>query len=160
MNGDYLTVAGRIRREVRDVLRVVDRTESAWRKAQTETDDHYVDATALNLHSVYAGLERIFEQIANDVDRKLPAGANWHQELLRQMATEIPRVRPAVLGDESLERLDEYRRFRHLVRNAYTFNLKPELVGPLVRELRPTIEQVTRELHSFADFLEEVGAEA
>jgi len=49
-----------------------------------------LDGVALNLHGFYAGLERLFELIAAIVDGTVPQGANWHQILLEQMATEAP----------------------------------------------------------------------
>jgi hypothetical protein len=98
VNEVYLAVAGRIRREMQELARVVERTTRIWQQATLSTDDYYVDAAALNLHSFYAGIERVFEVIADGIDRVKPAGANWHQELLHQMAAEIPTVRPAVLS--------------------------------------------------------------
>jgi len=150
----YLAVAGRIRRELKELGRVVERTENIWQQAKTTADDYYVDATALNLHSFYAGLEHVFEIIADGVDQVKPSGANWHQELLGQMAAEIPSVRPAVLSADTLNRLDRYRGFRHVVRNVYTFHLDPEQIEVLVRQLPPVAAQVEQELYTFARFLE------
>lgn len=157
MKETYLAVAGRIRRELQELAQVVERTADIWRQASRSTDDYYVDATALNLHGFYAGLERVFEVIADRVDRTKPTGANWHQELLHQMASEIPSVRPPVLSLAVRDRLDRYRGFRHVVRNVYTFNLDPEQVEVLVGQLQPTMEQVSQELLAFADFLEQLG---
>jgi hypothetical protein len=39
------------------------------------------------------------------------------------MAVEIELVRPAVISKETRNTLDEYRGFRHIVRNVYSFNL-------------------------------------
>jgi len=50
----------------------------------------------------------------------MPAGEHWHQLLLEQMASEIGGVRPAVISDATRQALDEYRGFRHVVRNVYT----------------------------------------
>ena len=49
-------------------------------------DNYNVETTALNLHGYYAGLERLLEIIADSVDEAKPAGAHWHDDLLRQMA--------------------------------------------------------------------------
>ncbi len=49
-----------------------------------------ISGLALHLHSFYTGAERIFYNIARDIDDKLPTGSNWHQELLRQINVEIP----------------------------------------------------------------------
>jgi hypothetical protein len=150
----YLAVAGRIRQELQELEQVVARTEHIWQQAAVSTDDYYVDATALNLHSFYAGLEHIFEIIAEGIDRVKPVGANWHQELLRQIGAEIPSVRPAVLSSEMRSKLDRYRGFRHVVRNVYTFHLDPEQIEVLVRQLPSTAAQVAQELAAFASFLE------
>ncbi|MBK9231650.1 MAG: hypothetical protein IPO15_12580 [Anaerolineae bacterium] len=157
MNGIYRTIAGRIRAESQDLARVVERTDRIWQQALTSSDDYYVDATALNLHGFYAGLERLLEIIADGVDQAKPGGAHWHDELLRQMAAEIPGVRPPVLSQETRDRLDRYRGFRHVVRNVYTYNLDPEQIGVLVKQLAPTMARVAHELTAFADFLEQVA---
>jgi hypothetical protein len=157
MNGIYRTIAGRLRAESRELARVVERTERIWQQALTSSNDYYVDATALNLHGFYAGLERLLEIIADGVDQAKPGGAHWHDELLRQMAAEVPNIRPPVLSPETRERLDRYRGFRHVVRNVYTYNLDPEQVGVLVKQLAPTMARVAQELTAFADFLEQVA---
>jgi len=69
---------------------VLARAQEGWRRAQRSSDDLYLDGVALNLHGFYAGLERLFELIAAIVDGTVPQGANWHQILLEQMATEAP----------------------------------------------------------------------
>ena len=73
------------------------------------------------------------------------------------MGLDLPKVRPPVLTSDSLRKLDEYLRFRHVVRNVYTFSFDPERIGRLVKELEPVFNQVRRELSSFTDFLEKVG---
>jgi hypothetical protein len=50
--------------------------------------------------------------------------------------------------------LDEYLRFRHVVRNIYAFEFDPDRIERLVQRLRPSFQQVERELLAFADFLE------
>jgi uncharacterized protein YutE (UPF0331/DUF86 family) len=73
------------------------------------------------------------------------------------MTAEIPGVRPSVLSFELRDYLDRYRGFRHIVRHVYTFNLDPQQIEVLVRQLQPTMEQVSQELIDFADFLEVVA---
>jgi hypothetical protein len=138
MKETYLAVAGRISSEVRELNRVVKRTQSIWQEATGDEEDYHVDAAALTLHSFYAGLERVFEVIADGVDRTKPTGANWHQELLHQMASEIPAVRPAVLTSETRDMLDRFRGFRHVVRNIYSFRLDPGQIEVLIEQLPRT----------------------
>lgn len=82
---------------------MIERAEEGWRRAQELSDDFYVDGVALNLHGFYVGLERLFALIATIVDAAMPQGANWHQMLLRQMAAEVPRIRPAVISEGTLD---------------------------------------------------------
>jgi len=158
MTESYVAVAGRIRRELDRVETVVDRAQAIWADADLEErPDYHVDAVALNLHGFYAGLERIFRTIATRVDQSKPEGGNWHQELLEQMNTELPGVRPAVLSDASHKKLDRYRGFRHVVRNVYTFDFDPEQIGLLMKRLPETVEHVHDDLQAFADTLEQMA---
>ncbi len=63
----YLAVAGRIRRQLQELEQVVERAYCIWQRGIAQTDegkdDYYVDATALNLHGFYAGIERLLEVI-------------------------------------------------------------------------------------------------
>lgn len=58
--------------------------------------------------------------ISEAIDGEKPAGENWHLSLLQQMSNDIPGVRPAVISEKSFDLLNEYRGFRHVVRNIYT----------------------------------------
>lgn len=157
----YVVVAGRIRQELADVERVIARAERAVAAAQQRPEDQdlYLDSAALNLHDFYAGLERIFHHIAAMVDRSVPSGHEWHRELLRQMGVTLPQIRPQVLSAGAIKIVDEYLRFRHVVRNIYTFDFDPERIEHLAQRLRPTFEQVQTELLAFADFLDELAQE-
>ena len=154
MSDRLAQLAIRIRAELADLDRVVQRVGEAWLRAQRSGDDYYLDAVALNLHGFYAGLERIFELIASAVDGLKPQGENWHQILLRQMTAEVPHVRPAVISEATLHSLDEYRGFRHVVRNVYTFRFDPLKVSTLVDHLPGVYSLAKAELSAFADFLE------
>jgi hypothetical protein len=115
----------------------------------------YVDSVALNLHSFYAGLERLFKMIAVAIDGNVPQGQNWHQVLLDQMAAEVPSVRPALISEGTRRMLDEYRGFRHVVRNVYAFRFDLAKVGNLVQDVSAVFSQARAELLAFADFLDQ-----
>lgn len=120
MNDTIARLATRIREEVEDIEGVIKRAEEGWQRFRASGDDHYLDGVALNLHGFYSGLERIFELVAEVVDGKLPKGENWHQMLLEQMANDMPPVRPAVISETVFMGLNEFRGFRHIVRNKCT----------------------------------------
>jgi hypothetical protein len=155
----YLVLAGRIRNELNDLERVVERVDRAIYAARKhpEEQDFFVDSVALNLHDIYSGLERIFQQIAATVDSHVPDGRDWHRELLDQMKIEVVDTRPAVLSGETILALDELLRFRHVVRNVYTFSLDFKRIVQLAVQAHTTFEQVKAELMQFATFLERAG---
>lgn len=157
MNGRYLTVGGEIRQEMAELERVVERTIRIWGRVQSEQDDDLIDAAALNLHGFYSGVERIFTAVADKIDQAMPSSSGWHKQLLRQMSAEIANVRPGVIRSDTRDRLDEFRAFRHVVRNVYTFNFDPARVGALIDLLGPTMEAMRAYLNNFVRFLEEAG---
>lgn len=156
-NGDYRAVAARIAQELAALEAVAARAGGAWAAATLASDDYHVDAAALNLHGFYAGLERVFLVVAERIDRSVPSGANWHQELLRQMTAELPDARPAVISDETALALDRYRGFRHVVRNVYAYVLDARRVGELVTDLPPTLARLHAELTHFAETLDAIA---
>lgn len=145
----------RIRQELVELEHVLVRIGEGWRRARRSNDDYYLDSVALNLHGFYSGLERIFTLVAETIDGSVPQGENWHLLLLQQMTRETPRVRPAVISDKVGGRLNEYRGFRHVVRNVYTHRFDPAKVEKLVLEAPALFAQLNLELSAFASFLEQ-----
>jgi len=148
-------LAHRIRDEIQELAWVVQRIETGWERAQQSNDDYYLDGVGLNLHGFYSGLERIFELIATRIDGAKPTGENWHQALLQQMTTEVPGIRPAVISQATFNQLDEYRGFRHVVRNVYTYKFDPAKIQKLVTNAPGLFLQIQAELLAFAAFLEQ-----
>ena len=160
MKTTYLAIAGRIRRELEEIEQVVERVQQIWRRYEsspTDENDFFVDAAALNLHSFYAGIERLLEVIADGIDGTKPTGSAWHRELLQQMTAEIPGIRPAVLRPEARTRLDRYRGFRHVVRNVYSFSLDAEQISLLIEHLPEVYNQASQQLATLADWLEQTA---
>jgi hypothetical protein len=152
-----------LRQRIADELAQLERTRDAalrhWRRAQHEPDDPdaYINSVALNLHSLYSGLERIFELIAVELDGGALGGADWHTELLRQMTLDLTPVRPAVITKDTAARLDEHRKFRHRIRNVYAADLDPERMEPLIDGLPALWEAVSAELANFSTFLTNIS---
>jgi hypothetical protein len=154
VNVALLRLAARIRDELPELARLVERAQQGWQRAQRSGDQLYLDGVALNLHGFYAGLERLFGLIASGVHGDLPQGANWHQVLLHRMACEAPGVRPAVISASAERALEEYRGFRHVVRHLYTFQMDPARMERLAEQAPLVLAQVSSDLTAFAEFLE------
>lgn len=152
---EYVLLAKRIRDEVAELERSVNRASRAWQAATTaKTDqDIYMDSIALNLHSFYSGFERLLEFTAYQLDGGPPKGPSWHKDLLQQMSTDLPGIRPPMISRPTADEMDEFRRFRHVVRNVYAEHLDPTRIGKLVEQLSTLWRQLQAELESFASFL-------
>jgi hypothetical protein len=106
------------------------------------------------LHGFYSGVERLFEDIARTLEKALPSGPGWHQDLLPQMSAEVPSNRPPVIRQDTRNCLDEYRGFRHVVRNVYTFQLRPPRLQQLAQQLGDCFASLKGDIEEFSKFLE------
>ena len=69
------------------------------------------------------------------------------------MTVEMGDLRPAVIRNETRKYLDEYRGFRHIVRNAYAFDLRPARLNDLVGDAPKCLSNLTEDLLAFIEFL-------
>jgi len=156
MIAGYRFLAERLRAELQPLEKVVARAEGAMTRAQQspQDQDYFISAAALDLHNFYASTERLFELIAVEIDKSQPTTGRWHRDLLAQMGLNVVNVRPAVLSQSTHAALVDYLEFRHVVRNVYTFNLRPLRVIELIQNVRSTFGLVQLDLLAFANFLD------
>lgn len=154
---EYVALSSRIQEATAELQMLIERTERQRDKAVHTSDDDYWDGVALNLHGFYTAVEQIFEDIARTIDQNVPEGSQWHRDLLLQMSAELKDIRPPVIGRETRRCLDQYRGFRHVVRNVYTFTLFPTRMTELVEKLSDCHTAVTVDLAEFTRFLNSVN---
>ena len=65
-----------------------------------------------------------------------------------------------MISADVAESLDEYRRFRHLVRHIYATNLVPNKMERLLERLLPLWNRLRAELTAFAAFLEQIAPDS
>ncbi len=106
------------------------------------------------LHHYYTGIESLFERIALAFEGSLPEGTTWHRDIKKNMGLEIPKVRPAVLSEESIKALDEFLGFRHVFRHAYGIDLDWDRLKVLLQELPKSFESVKKDLLLFLDYIQ------
>ena len=101
--------------------------------------------TASLLSSVYHGVENILKQGLLAAGAALPSGAAWHRDLL-QLACE-----QRMISTELRDRLAPYMAFRHFFTHAYGFDLDPQRLAPLVRDVRAVCACFKKEAKRFAN---------
>lgn len=101
------------------------------------------------LHDFYTGIEKIFENIAKEIDQRVPMGEEWHSELLHQMTLDIPGLRPPIISAPTEKKLREYLGFRHLFRKRYGFELDWEKIKRLLVRIPQVLSTLKKEIEIF-----------
>ena len=145
----------RIADERKKIARTVDRIERALEKIDILPADarEFIErALAADIAEVYTGFEKIFERIANEIDKHLPKGERWHTDLLAQMVERRPE-RPPVISEGTQQGLGQLLRFRHKVNNIYGDELIYEKSEEHAKRVGKLFESVVEELDTFNVFL-------
>ena len=134
-------------------LRLLDKEKEGLFKKKPS--NYLLRAGGSILHDFYTGIEKIFEDIAKEIDERVPTGEEWHSELLHQMTLDIPGLRPPVISVDSEKRLREYLGFRHLFRKRYGFELDWEKMKRLLLNMPQVLYRLEKEIEIF---FKEIGS--
>lgn len=154
----------RFKAEILEEIENIERIAAIIEKRKREIKKHareadvYLDSIVHNIENFYMGIEDIFKMVAVFTDEGIPEGPRWHSALIKGMAREIPGVRPAVIRDETRMLLDEYRKFRHLVRNIYTFSIIPQKVMKLANGIKKTLNVLLKDIRKFICIIQKISA--
>ncbi len=110
-----------------------------------------------HLHSFYNGCENILRLIARFFENDLTS-STWHTDLLKRMMLEIEGIRPRVIDRELFKKLDDFRRFRHVFRSSYSFELDGEKLNLVARLFDETYENFVEAINGFLDNREKIIA--
>lgn len=147
--------------EIGDLARRIEEDRPRRPPGQGPAQEAHDEAQAFRITNLYCSFERIFERIAIGSGADLPVGPDWHQVLLRRMATDVPEVRPAVISVGTRARLWELLAFRHAMRHLYGGNVAPDELERLLSRLGETTTTANREVEGFIETMGRVlhGAE-
>jgi hypothetical protein len=140
--------------EIKDELSKLDILSQKLSSQVNRTNkEEIAESAALRLHNFYTGCERIFKLIVSEVNGGVPHELDWHKRMLTQVSLEIEDIRPAVISLKTRKDLEELLRFRHVVRNIYGFELKPERIETLIDLTISLFPRFTKEIENFMAFL-------
>ena len=114
---------------------------------------------AYEVHNYYCALEDILKEIASVFENSVTDPSRYHAELLKRMNIDIPGIRKAFLSDETYRLLDELRRFRHVFRHSYTYELDPERVQHVCKITLNVHKLLEKDVEEFKRFLLDVVEE-
>jgi hypothetical protein len=106
------------------------------------------------LHSLYTGMENLFRRVVIELGGSLPRGEAWHRRLLQEMM-EPTSERLPLLSTELGDQLKPYLQFRHVFRQAYSFQLQWEKMAPLVLNSELLFTRICAEIAAFSTKMNE-----
>ena len=141
-----------------ELERVFDGVAEMLELPADEVSSYDRGAIGYLLHNFYNGCEVIFRRVAaffeNDIGR-----ASWHADLLRRMKLEVEGYRPALIDDELYRLLEDFRGFRHVFRNAYSFQLDWERERLVARRFTRASRLLQDQVRTFLRGLDQIGVD-
>ncbi|MCL2155531.1 MAG: hypothetical protein FWH53_07705 [Leptospirales bacterium] len=137
--------------EISQIDMLLDETTPLLKLAQMKTPDS-VETAALGLflHSFYNGIENIIKFIIKEKYGKLPSGNKWHKELLDLCFIKTNNQKE--LFNENLKIvLDDYLRFRHFIRNTYSYKIKWELMEDLILNINENWNNIKTDIVNYIE---------
>ena len=90
--------------------------------------------------SIYNGIENILKQLFLAHGKSLPEAPQWHQQIIRQA------VQHGFISEDTADGLIPYLTFRHLYRNAYVLDLRPDRMQVLLDEINQTFRKFQKDI--------------
>ena len=148
----------RIRREIlselEQISKLIDEYDGFIRKYSDHMDLYLARVKASFMADFYMGVEKICRLIAEELNGGTPRGEGWHKRLLHAMTIEAKGLRPAVISHNLYQDLLKFLGFRHVVRQAYGFQLDEKKLEELEKIFKKTWKTFSREIRNFCGFLE------
>lgn len=154
-NSSIVVVISRLEAELKNIHRLYETLEQRNLLNNNKdlaiklSDDFTLRAVGSIFHDFYTSVENMFKIVARYIDESIPEGAEWHLELLQQMATPIIKTRGPLISSQTKDLLNEFRGFRHVFRNVYGFNLIGKRLESLLTIFPSTVSNVEKDIKNF-----------
>jgi len=149
-------ISSEIDDELKNISKLIKDYDNFIMKYSENIDQYLLRVKASFMADFYMGVEKIFRIISEELNGGVPKGESWHKKLLYTMTIEIKDVRPAVISKELYKELLEFLGFRHVVRQAYGFQLDEKKLSVLESKFKKTWKKFEKEIRKFCNFLEKL----
>jgi len=139
--------------EVGAIEETLKRLHKIRKSFDPQTTDHCIEpAMGTYLMNFYNGIENILKRISKEYYKKIPSGESWHKELL-VLSYSRPGGKSPILNRNIVERLHQYRGFRHRFVSGYGFQLSGEKMLELIDNVAPLWNDIKKAIADFWDTL-------
>jgi hypothetical protein len=139
--------------ELEKIARLMDEYADFLAKYSGKMDAHLLRAKASFMADFYMGVEKLFRLIVEELNGGTPRGEGWHKRLLHTMSLEIKGLRPPVISQKLYADLLKFLGFRHVVRQAYGFQLDEKKLDELEEIFLRTWKRFSHDIKQFCTFL-------
>ncbi len=153
-----LTLAADLKSDLDALARLQEDVETVLRQFSAKSPSRLeMRIPASLLHDYYTGVEAALARVVETLNGGYPTGPESHRRLLELSALEVDGVRPAVISQESADALDEFRRFRHMIRHAYAARIEWDQLKRLLQALPKIHHRLAAELEQFIERLTRIA---
>jgi len=153
MKKEYEELYEDILDEVRAIEETLERLYEVRSKFAPQAKEYSMEpALGTYLMNFYNGVENILKRISKEYYQIMPKGGSWHKELLA-LSHSPPKGKAAIFSQSTVEKLHQYRNFRHRFVSGYGFQLKGEKMLGLIDNIGPLWDDIKRSLEDFANTL-------
>ncbi|MCG9966759.1 hypothetical protein L9W92_01635 [Pelotomaculum terephthalicicum JT] len=156
MSPNIILLEARLRKELFQLDNLENELKALAKIKELKVESVRLRAYASILHDFYSGIEKMFINIAREIDEAVPKAEGWHRQLLEQMTLDIPSKRPAVVDVNLAAQLQQYLSFRHRFRNLYGFELDWARMEGLVKNMGATLKNVKNSIEDLLVILQSV----
>lgn len=92
--------------------------------------------------AIYNGIEKILVQILLTKGLKIKESFSWHTEVLKAAFSE------KIISEATQKELVGFLSFRHFIRHAYSFEINPSKVEPILNKAQAITDIFQKEIES------------
>lgn len=151
----YLALRLRIEDELKPLENTIKIIDNLLKQKDTLPEIVLIPALASYVTDFYNGCERISKPVVIYLDKNRHRSKERYLDLLKQVAKPGGNNRPPLWNITLVLELDKYRKFRHLERHIYKFELKPKKVIKLAQNVNTTFQKIEHSVVVFCLWLEE-----
>jgi len=108
-------------------------------------DEIEIRGASLSLAALYNGMERILNDILKKQFKVSTDNQSWHKQVLEES------LAYNIISKEIFRDLKGFLAFRHFVRHAYSFEIKPQTIEMIVKKAPDLVNQFISEIKIFVE---------
>lgn len=109
------------------------------------------------LNGFYGGVENLLKRFLKYREAPMPSGGQWHSDMLDLFKDASNSGILLRFDEQTLRKLNEYRRIRHVVRNHYPHLLRWDLLAPHLQSLASAHQSIEKSVLAAMAELEKGG---